>query len=100
MASGQNNKLRDASEEQRIGGDQECSVAHLGQRRKGRIDLANGAGIQDRDLLPDVARRCLNINHLDFCLWEITGVDENGGRRGMGPQLTQQLQPLRLHLDK
>src|SRR6266568_9250327 len=57
-------------------------------------------GIQDVDLLPDAAGGGLNVIQLDFGPRGVFGVHENSGRRGMGPQLTQQLQPLRLHPDK
>jgi hypothetical protein len=60
--------------------------------------VAYRAGIQDVDLLPDAAGGGLNVIQLDFGLRDIPGVHENSGRRGMGPQLTQQLQPLRLYL--
>src|SRR5262245_48999558 len=98
MASRQHRKLRGAREEKRIGRDQERIGAHLDQLRKGRIDVANGAGIQDVDLLPGAAGGGLNVIQLNFGLKLKSGVHESSSRRGMGPQLTQQLQPLRLHL--
>src|SRR5262249_14323017 len=62
-----------------------------------RIDLANGAGIQDIDVLPNTAGGGLNVTYLDFGL-KTCRVHKSSGRRGMGPKLTQQPQPLRFHL--
>jgi hypothetical protein len=42
-------------EKDRIRRDQERIDAHLGEPRKRRIDLTNGAGTQNIDLLSDVA---------------------------------------------
>jgi hypothetical protein len=61
------------------------------------IDLANGAGIQDIDVLPNTAGGGLNVTYLDFGL-KICQVHKSSGRRGMGPKLTQQPQPLWFHL--
>ena len=72
---------------------------HLDQPRKCRIDVANGARIENRDLLPEVAGGGLNVTQLVFGI-EIVRVHENSGRPGMGPQFAQQPQPLRLERDK
>jgi hypothetical protein len=100
MASRQHHKLRGAGQEERIGRDQERIGTHLGQCCKSRIDVANGARIQDADLLPDAAGGGLKVAHLGFGPMDIFGIYENSGRRSMGPQLTQQPQPLRLDLGK
>src|SRR5213080_2935637 len=55
MTSRQHYKLRGAREEERIGRGQKRIGAHLGQFCKSRVDVANGAGIEDVDLLPDTA---------------------------------------------
>jgi hypothetical protein len=47
--------LARAIEKDRIRRDQERIDTHLGEPRKRRIDLANGAGIQNIDLLSDAA---------------------------------------------
>jgi hypothetical protein len=74
MASRQHDKLRGAGEEKCIGHHQERIGAHLDQLRKGRIDVANGAGIQDVDLLADAAGGGLNVIQLDFGPRDSSGV--------------------------
>ena len=54
MASRQHHKLRGAVKKNGSVATKSASHA-LGQRCKSRFDVANGAGIQDRDLLPDAA---------------------------------------------
>jgi hypothetical protein len=66
MAGREYHKLRGAIEKERIARDQERIGTHLGQPLKCRIDVANGAGIQDFDLLPDAAGGGLDVIHLDF----------------------------------
>jgi len=97
MASRQHHKLRGARDEERIGRDQKCIGAHLDQLRKGRIDVATGAGIQDVDLLPDAAGGGLNVIQLDFGPRDSSGAHEDSGGRGLGPQLAP---IIRLHVDK
>ena len=84
-------------EKDRIRRDQERIDAHLGEPRKRRINLANGAGIQNIDLLPYAAGGDLNVVHLHFGISRVR-VHENSDRRGVRPQLAHQPQPLRLEV--
>ena len=85
-------------EKDRIRRDQERIDAHLGEPRKRRINLANGAGIQNIDLLSDVAGGDLNVIHSYFGIGRVR-VQENSDRRGVRPQLAHQPQPLRLKVE-
>ena len=85
-------------EKDRIRRDQERIDAHLGEPRKRRINLANGAGIQNIDLLSDVAGGDLNVIHSYFGIGRVR-VQENSDRRGVRPQLAHQPQPLRLEVE-
>src|SRR5262249_16455251 len=98
MACRQHHELAGAIEKDRIRRDQERIGAHLGEPRKRRIDLANGAGIEDVDVLSDAAGGGLNVIHLHFGIGR-AWVYENSDRRRVGPQLTQQPQPLRLEVE-
>ena len=90
MACRQHHELHGAIEKERVGRDQERIGVHLNQPRKCCIDVANGTGIQDRDLLPDDVGGGLNVTHLHLGLMDICGIHERSGRRGMRTQLTQQ----------
>jgi hypothetical protein len=98
MACRQHHELAHAIEKERIRRDQERIGAHLGEPCKSRIDIANGAGIQNIDLLSDAASGDLNVVHLHFGIGRVR-VHENSDPRGVGPQLTQQPQPLRLKVE-
>jgi len=98
MACRQHHELAGTIEKHGIPRDQERIGALLGEPRKSCIDIANGAGIEDIDLLSDAAGGGLNVIHLYFGI-ERTCVHENSDRRGVGPQLTQQPQPLRLEVE-
>src|SRR5262249_47738942 len=60
----------------------------FGHSRKGRVDIANGAGVQEIDLMPKNAGGFLNVTDLGF-RGGIPRVHENGDRRGAGAKLTQ-----------
>src|SRR5262245_51059179 len=64
MACREHHKLRGANEKERIGRDQERINVHLGKPCKGRIDVGNGAGVQDIDLLSDGAGGGFNVTYL------------------------------------
>src|SRR5262249_42105544 len=64
---------------------------------KGLVDVANCAGIQDIDLLAEIAGGGSNVAHLGFRTG-IVRIHENGHRRRRWPQLAEQPQTLRLHL--
>src|SRR5262249_1920696 len=98
MACRQYHALASTIEKDRIPRDQERIGAHLGEPRKSGIDIANGAGIEDIDLLSDAASGGLNVIHLYFGIGR-AWVHENSDRRGVGPQLPQQPQPLRLEVE-
>jgi hypothetical protein len=51
---------------ERVGRDQERIRPCFGHSRKGRVDIANGAGVQDIDLMPNTAGGFLNVTDLDF----------------------------------
>jgi len=98
MACREHHELRGANEKEPIGRDQKRINVHLGKPCKGRIDVGNGAGIQDIDLLSDGAGGGFNVTYL--CLREgRVRVHENGDCRGVGTQLTQQPELLRLEFD-
>jgi hypothetical protein len=54
---------------ERVGCAQECIGAHLDQLRKRRVDVRNGAGVQDRDLPPKISGRGLG-RKVPFCCRE------------------------------
>ncbi len=89
MACRQYHELAGTIEKERIRRDQERIGAHLGESRKRRIDLANGARIQNIDLQSDAAGGDLNVIHLYFGIGRVR-VHENSDRRGVGPQLAHQ----------
>ena len=62
------------------------------------IDLAFGAGLQDRELHPLRARRFLHIWIMGLGC-RIVRVHEQGNHLGLGNQLGQQLEPLGRQLD-
>src|SRR6516164_1435395 len=95
MARSQHYELRGAIEEEWIGRDQHRVGAQLSQSLERRLDVANSAGLEDDDLLPDGAGRDLKILHLrgrKGAIW----IEENGDSPGITAQLSQQPQPLRL----
>src|SRR5262245_9651939 len=98
MACRQHHELARAIEKDRIRRDQERIDAHSGEPRKRCIDLADGAGIQNIDLLPYAAGGDLNVTHLHFGIGRVR-VHQNSDRRGVGPQLAHQPQPLRFKVE-
>ena len=57
MASGQRHELVEPAVEQRVAGDKERAGMQLNESRESGVDLAFGAGVQDRELQPLSARR-------------------------------------------
>ena len=66
----------------------------FGEGREGGIDLAFGAGLQDRELHPRCARRRLHLSDNALGNRNVR-VHEQGDDRSLGNHLEQQLQPLR-----
>ncbi len=70
----------------------------LDEGGEGGVDLAFGAGLQDRELHPLRARRFLHVSN-DALGSRIVRVHEQGDHPGLGNQLGQQLEPLGHQLD-
>ena len=69
----------------------------LDEGSQGSVDLAFGAGLQDIELHPLRARRFLHVSHHALGN-RIVRVHEQGDQRGLGNQLGEQLEPLRVQL--
>ena len=65
----------------------------LDEGGEGGVDLAFGAGLQDRELHPLRARRFLHVSD-DALGSRIVRVHQQGDHPGLGNQLGQQLEPL------
>src|SRR5262249_43894333 len=80
-----------------VAGDEEGVGPLACKSCEGRIDLADGADVEELDLQSKSARNRLYISHHGL---GAGGTDEYGHMRCSGHQLTQQLQPLRHQLDR
>ena len=98
MARGQRHELLAPADEERIGADDERAGLQLDEGCESGVDLAFGAGLQDRELHPLRARRFLHVSD-DALGIRIVRVHEQGDHLGLGNQLGQQLEPLRHQLD-
>ncbi len=72
----------------------DISPALVRQPRKGRIDLAARASVEDRGLQPDGAGSLPYAAQCFVCTRTIGRIDENSHARGLGRQRTQESQPL------
>ena len=84
-------------EHERAGTAEQRTSPTLDQRCKGGLNVAVAADIENDELLPDRARRGLNL--FPLCLGIRTvRIDEHGNCRRLGHELAQQLQSLRTQL--
>src|SRR5262249_37904811 len=87
-------KLDTPISEERVG-DDEKGVQPLTQKgSECRIDVADGAGVEDVDLQPEGARGCFNVSRVGRGTDSIGRVDEDGNASCFRHQLMQQSQPL------
>ena len=98
MACRQRHELLAPAVEERIGADDERAGMQLDEGGEGGVDLAFGAGLQDRELHPLRARRFLHVSD-DALGIRIVRVHQQGDHPGLGNQLGQQLEPLGHQLD-
>ena len=93
MARCQRHELLAPAGEERIGADDERAGLQLDEGGEGGVDLAFGAGLQDRELHPLRARRFLHVSN-DALGIRIVRVHQQGDHPGLRNQLGQQLKPL------
>jgi hypothetical protein len=86
--------------QERIARDEEGVGPLACKSREGRIDLADGADIEELDFHPERARNRLHVSHRGRRNGRIGRIDEHGHTRHSGHQLTQELQPLRHQLSR
>ena len=98
MADRQCGELLHSVGKESVEPDHERAGPQLGQRRKDRIEVTFSAGVQDAELQPERAGRCLQFSRLGLGNSGIGRVDHecNGGCGR--DQFVQQLQPLRPQL--
>src|SRR6266702_1342206 len=96
MARCERHELLAPAAEERIRADDERASMQLDEGGESDVDLAFGAGLQDRKLHPLRARRFLHVSY--YALYalgiRIVRVDEQGDHLGLGNQLGKQLEPL------
>ncbi len=80
--------------EKGIGTDEEAIDSLAREVCKGRVDLANGASIEDLDLQPDGASCRCHISHGGLGIGGICRIDEYSHASGGGHQLAHEFQPL------
>ena len=93
MARGKHVHLIAPIGEQWIGGDEKCIDTPAHEPSKRRVDLALVAGILDLNLLPERARRRLDVQGFR-CGIRIGRITKKPDRRRAGQQRAQQFQPL------
>ena len=90
MARRKRSKLDTPIGEERVG-DDEKSVQPLAQKgSERRIDVADGAGVEDTDLQPEGARCRFNVFHIGLGTDGVDRVDQNGNASCSRHQLMQQ----------
>src|SRR5215510_600413 len=89
--------LRRTIEKERIDCNGKGIDALLPEGHECCIDLGNGTRVEDYDLPPDIGGRGPNVDQLSIDIRHIR-IDENADGRCIGSQLTQEPEPLRLHL--
>ena len=80
--------------QERAGTAEQRACPALDERGKSCFDLAVAADIENDELLPDRARRGLNLFPLRLGVRTVR-IDEHGNCRRLGHELAQQLQSLR-----
>ena len=93
MACRQRDELLAPTVEEWVGADDQRAGLKLDERGEGGVDLALGAGLQDRELHPLRARRFLHVSDHGLGI-RIVRVHEESDHLGLGDQLGQQLEPL------
>ena len=86
MARRQRQDLLASAVDERIAVDDERTGLHLDEGRKSGIDLAFGAGLQDRELHTLRARRFLHISHGALRARKVR-IHEQNDHPGLGNQL-------------
>src|SRR5262249_15586208 len=89
MVSRQRNELYAAVVGQGAGSDQEGINWLLRKARKDRIDVANGAGVEDFNLPPNGQSRSPNVRDNALGRGPL-GIGEHANARGFRPQFTQE----------
>src|SRR6266702_1018379 len=94
MARCERHELLAPAAEERIRADDERASMQLDEGGESDVDLAFGAGLQDRKLHPLRARRFLHVSYYALANRRNVRVDEQGDHPGLGNQLGKQLQQL------
>jgi hypothetical protein len=82
--------------EERVATDEQCNSRTLGERCKGRLDVAVAAGFDNDEFLSARVRRGLHISQLSLGVRGVrVRVHEHRNRARLGHKLAQQLKPLR-----
>jgi hypothetical protein len=97
MPCSKHDDLRRTIEKERIDRNGKGIDALLPEGRECFIDLGNGTRVEDYDLPPDIGGRGPNVVQLSIDIHHIR-IDENADGRCIGSQLSQEPEPLRLHL--
>src|SRR5215469_17289315 len=92
MTRCQRHELVAPAEEERVGADERGGM-QLDKGCEGGVDLAFGAGLQDIELQPLLARRLLHVLYHALGTRTVR-VREQGGYAGLGNQIGQQLESL------
>ena len=98
MARRQKGKLHTSAVEERIAGDEKRVGPLAREGRKGRIDFAAGAGVDDLDLQAHGAGSRFHVSHSGSALAALAGLTSTRDTSGVGNQLAQELQPLCVQL--
>ena len=99
MAHRQKGQLETPGVEERVAGDKKGVGSLAPKGRKGGINFAAGAGVEDLDLQPHGARGRFHVSQRDLRIHGLGRIDEHGHTCGAGHQSTQQLQFLRPNLE-
>jgi hypothetical protein len=86
--------------EESVAADEEGFGSLAYKSCEGRIDLADGADVEDLDLQSESARSRLHVSHRGLSNGSIGRIDEHGHARCSRHQLTQEFQPLRHQLSR
>src|SRR5713226_3586511 len=78
VARGQGGKLQAAAGEGPVGSDEKSVRALALKGGEGRVDLPDCAGVEDMDLQPDSAGRCLHVPQCGLCGRTIRRIEEHG----------------------
>src|SRR5262245_13006600 len=99
MARRQIDQLGSPARKKRVGADEEGVGAGLARKgRERRVDLLAGVGVEHLEFRPHGAGGRLHVSHRGFGTRRIGWIDQHGHASRSGHELTQELQPLCLHV--